>query len=80
MILPIEAVERLSLHGFRPACDVYLLFGYDEETGSENGAAVIVEELKKRGIRFEWILDEGSGSDLKRHKKRGFWVSAKILC
>jgi carboxypeptidase PM20D1 len=37
MIVAMEAVERLASRGFNPACDVYLLFGHDEETGGQNG-------------------------------------------
>lgn len=61
MIAAMEAVERLASRGFRPACDVYFLFGHDEETGGQNGAAVMAGELKNRGVRFAWLLDEGGG-------------------
>ncbi|MGK7391057.1 MAG: M20/M25/M40 family metallo-hydrolase [Candidatus Cyclobacteriaceae bacterium M2_1C_046] len=61
MIVAMEAVERLASRGFKPACDLYLLFGHDEETGGEKGAAVMARELKKRGVRFAWLLDEGGG-------------------
>jgi carboxypeptidase PM20D1 len=61
MIVAMEAVERLALRGFRPDCDVYLLFGHDEETGGENGAAVMARVLESRGVRFAWLLDEGGG-------------------
>jgi carboxypeptidase PM20D1 len=61
LIYAMEAVERLASRGFQPACDVYLLFGHDEETGGGRGAAVIAGTLAERGVRFAWILDEGAG-------------------
>lgn len=35
------------------------MFGFDEEIGGKNGAAAIVEVLKKREIQFDFVLDEG---------------------
>lgn len=61
MIVAMEAVERLASRGFNPSCDVYLLFGHDEETGGENGAAVMAQHLADRGVHFSWLLDEGGG-------------------
>lgn len=61
MIVAMEAVERLALQGYRPACDIYLLFGHDEETGGRNGAAVMARHLTNQGVRFAWLLDEGGG-------------------
>jgi carboxypeptidase PM20D1 len=54
----LEAVESLVRDGFRPADDVYLSFGHDEETiGS--GARGIAAVLRERGIRPALVLDEG---------------------
>jgi carboxypeptidase PM20D1 len=61
LVYIMEAVERLASRGFEPACDVYLLFGHDEETGGESGAGVIARALTARGVRFAWLLDEGAG-------------------
>ncbi|PKD43735.1 M20/M25/M40 family metallo-hydrolase [Rhodohalobacter barkolensis] len=61
LIAAMEAVERMATRGFNPACDVYLLFGHDEETGGENGAAAMARLLKSRGVHFAWLLDEGGG-------------------
>ena len=61
MVAAMEAVERLASRDFSPACDVYLLFGHDEETGGQNGAAVMARQLASRGVRFTWLLDEGGG-------------------
>lgn len=61
MVYAMEAVERLASGGFQPACNVFLLYGHDEETGGTDGAAVIARTLAERGVRFAWILDEGAG-------------------
>ncbi len=60
MIGIMEAVESLCNDGFVPEGDVYLAFGHDEEVGGTKGAVLIVEELKKRGLSFSLVLDEGS--------------------
>jgi carboxypeptidase PM20D1 len=55
----LEAVEGLLEQGFRPACTVYLAFGHDEEVGGRHGARQIASLLETRGVRFEFLLDEG---------------------
>jgi carboxypeptidase PM20D1 len=55
----LEAVEFLIHDGFKPARDVYLMFGFDEEIGGDEGALKIVNTLKDRGITFDFVLDEG---------------------
>ena len=52
------AVEALLEAGFRPARDVWLVFGHDEETMG-TGAASAIAELDARGVRPAWALDEG---------------------
>jgi len=59
VVLVMEAVERLAAEDFQPEQDIYLAFGHDEEIAGQRGAVKIVELLERRGIRFEWILDEG---------------------
>lgn len=54
----LEAVESLVREGFRPADDVYLSFGHDEETVG-SGARGIAAVLRERGIRPALVLDEG---------------------
>jgi len=58
LVAILEAVEQLAATGFRPAHDVYLSFGHDEETAG-HGARSIVELLRSRGIRPALVLDEG---------------------
>lgn len=56
----LEAVEALLRENFRPRRTVYLAFGADEEVGGMQGARVVAEALRARGILFDWALDEGS--------------------
>lgn len=55
----LEAVESLLAAGFVPARTILLAFGDDEEVGGVNGAAQLVAHLRARGIRPEYVLDEG---------------------
>lgn len=56
----LSAAEELLEQGFAPGRDIYFAFGCDEETGGEQGAKAIAQELRRRGLHFEFILDEGS--------------------
>ncbi len=55
----MEAVEGLLSRGFRPERTVLLAFGHDEELGGPTGAIQIAERLAERGVRAEYVLDEG---------------------
>ncbi len=55
----LEAVERLTAEGFRPARTIYLAFGHDEENGGDEGAAAIAALLRSRGVHLAYVLDEG---------------------
>ncbi len=55
----LEAVEVLLARGFKPVRTVYFAFGHDEEIGGTGGAKVIAEVLRRRGVRAEFLLDEG---------------------
>lgn len=61
LVLLMEAAEGLAARGFRPSCDLYFIFGHDEEIGGQNGASRIAALLQSRGVRFAWLLDEGGG-------------------
>lgn len=54
----LQAADELAMEGYVPERDIYFMSSCSEEqTGS--GADMISDELKKRGIRFEMVLDEG---------------------
>jgi carboxypeptidase PM20D1 len=55
----LEAVESLLQQNFTPQRSIILAFGHDEETMGKNGASQINLWLKEKGIRAEFILDEG---------------------
>ena len=55
----LEAVELLLEAGFQPPRTVYLAFGHDEEIGGLQGARQVAALLKSRGVRAEFLLDEG---------------------
>lgn len=59
LVAMMEAVEQLAAAGFQPRRTVYLLFGHDEEVGGERGAAQAAALLKQRGVRLDFVLDEG---------------------
>ena len=55
----MEAVELLAASGFRPRQTVYLIFGHDEELGGQRGAMQVAALFKQRGIRLQFVIDEG---------------------
>ena len=57
----LEAAEYLLGHGRRFCRTAYLAFGDDEET-LNLGAYSIAQTLQDRGIKLEFVLDEGGGS------------------
>jgi len=59
LVTQLEAVEGLLKSGFQPRRTVYLVYGYDEEVGGRQGAVKIVELLQQRGVRLDFVLDEG---------------------
>ena len=59
LVAILEAAESLIATGFRPARTVYLAFGHDEEIGGAAGARAMAAAFAERGLRFEFVLDEG---------------------
>lgn len=55
----LEAVSLLLKEGYIPKRSIYIAFGHDEEVLGLSGAKTIADILKKRGIQFEFVLDEG---------------------
>lgn len=59
LIALLEAAELLARDGFKPRRTIYFAFGHDEEIGGENGAKRIAELLASRGVKLDFVLDEG---------------------
>ena len=55
----LEAVEKLVAEGKQPKRTVLLFFGHDEEIGGVHGAAEGAKLLASRGVKAEFVLDEG---------------------
>ena len=55
----LEVSEKLLNEGFVPKRSIFLAFGGDEETGGTRGAGIISSVLTERGIKPEFLLDEG---------------------
>jgi len=58
LVALLEAADALAATGFRPRRDVWFVFGHDEETHG-TGAAAAAAALGDRGVRPEFVLDEG---------------------
>jgi carboxypeptidase PM20D1 len=59
LIAQMEAIELLAAQGFQPRRTIMLAFGADEEVAGERGAARIAALLKERGVRPQFVIDEG---------------------
>jgi len=59
LIAQMEAIELLAAGGFQPRRTIMLVFGADEEVAGERGAARIAAMLKARGVRPQFVIDEG---------------------
>jgi carboxypeptidase PM20D1 len=55
----LEAAEALAKAGFRPKRTIYFAFGHDEEVEGLRGAKVIAATLASRGIKLDFMIDEG---------------------
>lgn len=55
----LEAIEQLLAAGFVPRRTVWLAFGHDEEIGGKHGARAMAALLAQRGVRAEFLVDEG---------------------
>ena len=72
----LEAVEYLLGHGYVFQRTAYLAFGDDEET-LNLGARSIAQELRRRGVKLEFLLDESGGKiqDAARYGAPGVYFS-----
>ena len=55
----LEAAEQMAGSGFRPKRTIYFAFGHDEEVAGQRGAKAIAATLASRGVRLDFVLDEG---------------------
>ncbi len=55
----MEAADILLAKGFQPKRTIYFAFGQDEEIGGLQGAQLIAQTLQSRGVRLEFVEDEG---------------------
>jgi carboxypeptidase PM20D1 len=55
----LEAAEALAKAGFKPKRTVYFAFGHDEEIAGLRGAKNIAALLASRGVKLDFVLDEG---------------------
>ena len=60
LISILESIEYLLDSGFQPDRDIYISFGHDEENSGMEGNLVVAKALKKEGVYFDYVLDEGS--------------------
>ena len=51
----LEATEALLADGRTPACDVWLAFGHDEETGGSEGASRMADWMAEQDLRLSLI-------------------------
>lgn len=55
----LEAAEILAKAGFKPKRTIYFAFGHDEEIGGTRGAKNIAALLASRGVKLDFVIDEG---------------------
>ncbi|OKO77690.1 M20 family peptidase [Bradyrhizobium sp. AS23.2] len=55
----LEAAEQMAKDGFRPKRTIYFAFGHDEEVAGTRGAKAIAATLAARGVKLDFVLDEG---------------------
>ena len=60
LISLMEAAENLCAAEFTPRQDIWFAFGGDEERTGILGAMEAAKWFSQQGIRFSWILDEGT--------------------
>jgi carboxypeptidase PM20D1 len=56
----MEGAEALCAQGFKPREDIWFAFGGDEERAGVLGAKESARWFAGRGLRFSWVLDEGT--------------------
>ena len=59
LISQMEALEMLLAEGFKPRQTIYVVMGADEEVGGVRGAGKVAELFASRGVKLDFVLDEG---------------------
>ncbi len=59
LLAVLEAVEKLAAAGAQPRRTIYIASGHDEEVGGPRGATAIARLLDQRGVKLEFVIDEG---------------------
>ena len=61
LVAIFEAIETLLNESFTPERDVYICIGHNEEVqiGDRSGARAMARLLQQRGVRLEFVFDEG---------------------
>lgn len=59
LLAVLEAVEKLAAAGAQPKRTIYIASGHDEEVGGPRGATQIAKLLDQRGVKLEFVIDEG---------------------
>jgi carboxypeptidase PM20D1 len=55
----LEAAEAMAKSRFQPKRTIYFAFGHDEETAGTAGAKSMAALLASRGVRLDFVVDEG---------------------
>lgn len=58
LVTLFEGAEALAAQGFKPRRTVIIVSGHDEEAGG-SGAQAVAALFKQRGIKAQYVLDEG---------------------
>lgn len=75
-----ESVEYLIEQGYAPKRDIYIAVGHDEESMGTLGAQRIVDRLKEKGVRLEFVIDEGGVMMDGKMMNVGAMVAAVGIC
>jgi carboxypeptidase PM20D1 len=61
LVMILEAAERLAASGFTPSRTIVFAFSEDGESGGQEGDTAMAQTLAQRGVKFDYVLDEGDG-------------------
>ncbi len=76
----LESVEHLLAQGYVPKRDIYIAIGHDEESMGTLGAQKIVDRLTEKGVRLDFVIDEGGVMMDGKLMSVGAMVAAVGIC